>query len=192
MKFVTGVDEAGRGSIAGPVAVGFARCTEEIDLLAMFAGLDDSKKLSPSKREKIMDELEARVAAGDPLAFAVIYRDASAIDQQGIVVCIRQAIEEGLTLFTPTGTVLLDGSLHAPTHYEQQTIIRGDSLIPAIMLASIVAKVSRDRRMEGLHNRYPDYDFAQHKGYGTRAHYEALHIYGPCEIHRSSFLHLDQ
>jgi ribonuclease HII len=97
-----------------------------------------------------------------------------------------------LAPFVENVTVYLDGSLKAPKEYAQETIIGGDALVPAIMLASVAAKVLRDRLMVELSAKYPAYDFAKHKGYGTAAHYTALRAHGPCEIHRRTFLHLDR
>lgn len=189
-----GVDEAGRGCLAGPVAVGLARVPAGMDLRAEFPGLDDSKRVPPTARERLYDLLERRAVAGD-VAFSVVFRDAAAIDERGIAVVIREAIGEGLAGFGPpeaAGFVRLDGALRAPPAYAQKTIVRGDALVPSIMLASIAAKVARDRLMLALDAAHPAYGFARHKGYGTKAHYAALLAHGPCALHRSSFLHLDR
>lgn len=190
---MVGVDEAGRGPLAGPVAVGIISAPEGFDILATFPGLNDSKKLSEKKREALFSLLEERVALGD-ISYSVELKTAHEIDSRGIAVVIREAVAEGVGKLLPNpehGKVWLDGALRAPSHYEQETVIKGDSLIPAIMLASIAAKVTRDRLMVDLHEKYPEYDFTKHKGYGTASHREALKTYGLSDIHRRTFIHLD-
>ncbi len=191
---VVGIDEAGRGPLAGPVAVGIVRAPEGFDFLAAFPGLNDSKKLSEKKREALFALLEERVAAGD-LTYVVKLRTAQDIDQRGIAVVIREAIASGLKPLLPDtsgGKVWLDGALIAPEIYEQETVIGGDGLVPAIMLASIAAKVTRDRLMVQVSDTYPEYGFAQHKGYGTKAHMDALRAHGLCDIHRATFIRPDR
>ncbi|MDD2657447.1 MAG: ribonuclease HII [Candidatus Pacebacteria bacterium] len=203
MRFMLGVDEAGRGPLAGPVSVGVVAVPEGFDVAKEFPGVADSKKLSEKKRENIFEMLEARAMAGD-VRFIVAYESERAIDQEGIAVVIRRAVERGVRKLTdelgsPTSKctgksdfhILLDGSLHAPVEYSQETIIDGDELVPLISLASIAAKVSRDRLVVELAKTYPAYGFEKHKGYGTKAHYEALRKHGLCAIHRRSFIHLD-
>jgi ribonuclease HII len=187
--YVIGVDEAGRGSIAGPVSVGLVRVPEGLDLRALFPGLNDSKQVSEPKRERLMDLLEEQADALG-ISYQPMFRSAADIDGKGIAVVIRDAIAEGLALLggPSAGEVRLDGSLHAPDGYRQTTIIRGDSMEPAIMLASIVAKVSRDRLMRELDALHSSYGFAKHKGYGTAAHYAALKMDGLCVEHRRTFL----
>ncbi len=194
MKFLIGVDEAGRGPLAGPVAVGVAVVAEGFDVMKEFKGVADSKKLSEKKREEIFEMLEARVALGDA-RFAVEFESAEMIDKEGIVPAINKALARGVNKLAPNdgftkSIILLDGGLHAPKEYSQETIINGDDLVPIISLASIVAKVLRDRLMLELAIKYPEYGFEKHKGYGTKLHYEMLKKYGPCAIHRKSFLHL--
>lgn len=190
MRFVLGVDEAGRGPLAGPVAVGVVLVPEGFDVAREFPGVADSKKLSEKKREALFTELERRASQGD-VRFVVELEDAAKIDSEGIVPAIRQAVSRGLNALAPDSSLVavkLDGSLRAPAEYAQETIIRGDSLVPVISLASIAAKVSRDRLMLELAKRYPEYGFEKHKGYGTRLHYDRLELYGPSAIHRRSFL----
>ena len=197
MRWVIGVDEAGRGPLAGPVAVGLVRVPESFDLLAAFPGLNDSKKLTEKRREALFTLLEERVAAGD-LSYCVKLPSAQRIDAEGIAVVIRGAIKEGLgELAQPSadgyateGKVWLDGALRAPSHYEQETVIGGDALIPAIMLASVAAKVTHDRLMVQLAEEYPQYGFEKHKGYGTKAHLDAIRAHGQCAEHRASFIHI--
>ncbi len=191
-----GVDEAGRGPLAGPVAVGLVRVPASYDLLAAFPGLNDSKKLSEKKREALFELLEERVRQGD-VRYVVELRSAADIDTKGIANVIRAAIAEGVALLTDEENgqgieVLLDGSLSAPSQYMQRTIIGGDAIEPSIMLASVAAKVVRDRHMRDEHELYPVYGFDRHKGYGTGAHLDAIRTHGQCAIHRSSFIHLDR
>lgn len=194
MRFLLGVDEAGRGPLAGPVSVGVVAVPEGFDVAKEFPGVADSKKLSEKNREKIFALLEARVAAGD-VRFAVEFESADTIDKEGIAAAVRKALARGVNALAPDASLVrvqLDGALRAPAEYEQETIIHGDALIPLISLASIAAKVVRDRLMVGLADEYPQYGFEVHKGYGTRAHYEALNEHGLCAIHRRSYIHLDE
>ena len=185
------MDEAGRGPLAGPVSVGGVAVQKGFDVAKEFPGVKDSKKLSEKKREKIFEMLETRVARGDA-RFTVEFESAETIDEEGIAVALRRALWRGVNKLAPDSAlvhVLLDGALKAPPEYSQETIINGDELIPIISLASIAAKVTRDRLMVELSKKYPEYSFEKHKGYGTAAHYEALKKHGPCDIHRRSFLH---
>ncbi len=208
MRFTLGVDEAGRGPLAGPVAVGVIAVPEGFDVGKAFPGVADSKKLSEKNREKLYEMLVVRNMLGD-VRFTVEFEDALTIDKEGIVPAVRRALTRGVNALAAAKTaeggspgaanaalrddvfVYLDGSLRAPDEYAQETVIHGDSLIPLISLASIAAKVERDRRMVALAKEYPQYGFDEHKGYGTKMHYEMLLKYGPCAIHRQSFLHLD-
>lgn len=204
LKYLIGIDEAGRGPIAGPVAVG-AVCWKiakvgSVQSLALHtkAGLPlrDSKKLTARQREAWFDWLgEQKVLGG--LNWTVSLVEAGVIDRQGIVLAIRQGIDNCLQQiaselagFEPeTCQVLLDGSLRAPlTYVKQKTIIRGDESEPIISLASIAAKVTRDNFMIKLGGQYPHYGFERHKGYGTKDHYQRLAAHGPSSRHRLSFL----
>lgn len=187
---VIGIDEAGRGPLAGPVSVGVVSVSEEYDILAHFPGLNDSKKLSEKKREILFKTLQEEMKAGNVKA-VVCLSSARMIDDKGIAYAVRHALDRGVRKLLPNpeeGKVWLDGSLNAPAEYEQETVIGGDGLIPAIMLASIAAKVTRDQLMLKIDTQYPDYGFLSHKGYGTKTHREAIRKYGPCEEHRRSFL----
>jgi len=190
MKIV-GVDEAGRGPLAGPVAVGLVCAAHDFSFRRSFPKLNDSKQLSEAVRERLFERLEKYVALGK-VKYAVLMRSAQEIDERGIAVVIREAIEEGLgSLLIPgEGKVWLDGALSAPAVYEQETVIGGDGKIPAIMLASIAAKVVRDRHMRTLHEVHSLYGFDAHKGYGTKAHFEAIRTHGICDIHRKTFVHV--
>lgn len=187
---VVGVDEAGRGPLAGPVAVGIVAVSEGYDILAHFPGLNDSKKLSEKKREILFKTLQEEMKAGNVKA-VVCLSSARMIDDKGIAYAIRHALNRGVRKLLPNpkeGKVWLDGSLKAPSEYAQETVIGGDGLVPAIMLASIAAKVTRDQLMLKTDATHPLYGFASHKGYGTKAHIEAIRKYGSCEEHRQSFL----
>ncbi|MEA2701905.1 MAG: ribonuclease [Candidatus Parcubacteria bacterium] len=192
MRFVLGVDEAGRGPLAGPVAVGTVCVRKDFDIPTAFPGLNDSKQLTEKKREKLFELLLERVVADDA-SYHVELVGHDVIDKRGIVHAVRRGVEKGIRKLLPEpaeGKIWLDGALRAPDTYEQETVIRGDSLIPAIMLASVAAKVTRDRYMTRLAERYPLYGFERHKGYGTSAHYDALRAHGLCDLHRRSFIHL--
>lgn len=201
MRFILGVDEAGRGPLAGPVAVGVVAVPEGFDVLREFPDVADSKKLSEKKREEIFALLE-KCAEQSEVRFTVEFESNETIDREGIVFSVHRALSRGVNilaekcghsvstgLLTSDVHILLDGALRAPSEYTQETIINGDELVPIISLASIAAKVVRDRLMIELSARYPLYGFEKHKGYGTKAHYEALQKYGPCSLHRRSFLH---
>jgi ribonuclease HII len=186
-----GIDEAGRGPIAGPVAVGVvavrASLPEDLRLGK------DSKQLSPKARASWFGKIEQAAQEG-VLQYACALVDATIIDKQGITAAIRQGISEALAQIDhqpAESEVLLDGGLRAPSVYQkQQAIIRGDASVPLIALASVVAKVTRDAYMEKMATIYPEYGFERHKGYGTKAHYEAIRQHGVAPVHRASFLHL--
>lgn len=193
MRFIFGVDEAGRGPLAGPVSVGVVAVQEGFDVAREFPGVADSKKLSEKKRERVFEMLKDRARDGD-VRFVVEFENAEEIDKEGIAQVIRRAITRAVRALAPDpahARVQLDGALHAPPAYAQETIIGGDALIPIISLASIAAKVSRDRLMIEFSKQYPHYGFEKHKGYGTKAHYAALEKHGLCIIHRRSFIHID-
>lgn len=190
MRYVLGIDEAGRGPLAGPVAVGVVLIPEGFDIAQAFPGVRDSKKLSEKRREEIFSLLEEH----DEVRYTVEFESADTIDKEGIVPAIAQALARGIRKLAPEPElvkVFLDGALFAPSEYIQETIIKGDELIPAISLASVAAKVIRDRHMLELATTYPQYHFEKHKGYGTKLHYELLKEHGFCDIHRKSFLHID-
>ncbi len=189
MKLILGVDEAGRGPLAGPVAVGVVAATEGFDFLEAFPGLNDSKQLSEKNRERIFALLLERKEAGE-IRFCVKSVSASVIDRAGITKAVVSAVHAGVRELAPDpleARVFLDGLLHAPEGYEQETVVRGDSTIPAIMLASVAAKVVRDRYMVSLAADYPSYGFERHKGYGTKAHQAAIREHGLSSVHRRSF-----
>lgn len=195
MKYVVGIDEAGRGPLAGPVAVGVVldqrlKTKDQKFLEEYFPKLKDSKKLSEKRREEYFEVLQKLKKEGI-IDFAVALVPASIIDNKGIVYAIQKGIEGCLAKFDidpALGIVLLDGGLKAPSQFiSQETIIKGDESEPIISLASIVAKVTRDRKMVELAKEYPEYGFEVHKGYGTAMHCKIIREKGVCEIHRVSF-----
>ena len=193
MRAVIGIDEVGRGPIAGPVAVGaFSVFPEGLDgeIAAFPIPLRDSKQLSRTQREAWYRRIEEWQAEGK-CDFVVSMVSAGEIDAHGITRAIKKAMAESLEGLEvgEDHLILLDGSLHAPAKFKHQiTIIKGDEKEPAISLASIAAKVTRDRHMLRLAERYPKYGFEHHMGYGTEEHYLALKKYGLSPLHRKSFL----
>lgn len=189
IEWIIGIDEAGRGPIAGPVSVGTVMIPQDFDP-AFFSGIRDSKQLSEEKRE----EWFAKMKSHPGIHIAVSLVGASHIDTRGIVSAVKVAMRRNLNELTSdidpnTILILLDGSLYAPKEFlHQETIIKGDEKIPVISLASIAAKVTRDRHMVRLGKKHPEYGFDQHKGYGTKEHYRNLKKHGRLDIHRASFL----
>jgi len=188
MKWIIGIDEVGRGPLAGPVSVGVVVCKTA---LAVIPELNDSKKMTEAARNRVF-RIAKRMENEGVISFGTFSTSARTIDAVGIEKSIARCVERGLETLAPVPgavTVFLDGRVRAPEQYEQQSIIRGDSLIPAISLASVVAKVHRDRYMSRvIEQRHPEYGFIRHKGYGTREHIEALKKFGPSTVHRRSFL----
>lgn len=192
MKYIVGIDEVGRGPIAGPVAVCSFKCMPEFfKTISIKTPLRDSKKLSRKQREQWFMYLEEEKRKGN-CDFAVSMVDASWVDKVGIVRSIKKALETSLLKVAKDPTevsVFLDGGLHAPEQFtHQETIIKGDVLHPVISCASIVAKVTRDARMYSYAKEYPEYGFENHVGYGTKAHYEALKKHGMTVLHRKTFM----
>lgn len=173
-----GIDEAGRGPLAGPVSAGCCIMPAE----PLIPGIDDSKKLSEKKREALYEQiLETAVYA------RVAYATAEEIDELNILEATRLAMARAAA-DAPCGLFLLDAMEHVPLPGEQRAIIHGDALCYSIAAASILAKVARDRLMRELDEKYPQYGFAKHKGYGTAEHIAALQQYGPCPEHRALFI----
>lgn len=176
---VAGVDEAGRGPLAGPVVA----AAVILDDLHPIAGLADSKKLTPARREKLYDEIRAKA-----LCCSIAEASVEEIDQlnilQATMLAMRRAVM-GLRL-KPV-MVLVDGNRLPLLDVPAEAIIKGDALVPAISAASILAKVHRDRWCVQVHEEFPQYGFAGHKGYGTAVHMAALREHGACIHHRRSF-----
>lgn len=190
-KILVGVDEAGRGPLAGPVSVGVASVPENFDW-DVVPLVNDSKKLSEKNREVIFAQA-TKLRREGKIDWKVVMVSATIIDKKGIVFAINSAMVKCLKAVASESSkcrVLLDGSLHAPEQYEnQETIIKGDSKEKIIGLASIVAKVTRDRYMvkKSTDLEFIPYEFASHKGYGTRAHCQAIKKYGLSTIHRATY-----
>jgi len=189
MQYLIGIDEAGRGPLAGPVSVGAVLVAKDFDW-SLIEGVRDSKKLSEKVRERIFEKAN-ELQESSLLRYAVATSSATYIDTYGIVPAIKRAVAEALAKLQSdpaTTRVLLDGSLKAPEEYiHQETIVRGDDSEPVISLASIMAKVTRDRIMKKLAPKYPSYGFEVHKGYGTAAHLKLIKEIGFCDLHRRSF-----
>ncbi len=194
LKYIIGVDEAGRGPLAGPVAVGAVAIPERFNEWPLKRGLRDSKKLSEKKREEVFAWMKSQ----KNIKMSVALVSQEVIDKEGIVQAIKKGIAGTLTklLANVPGEfwnireveVLLDGGLRAPDEFvNQKTIVRGDEKELAIALASIAAKVTRDRHMCRIADKYPEYGLEKHKGYGTKAHIEAIKKHGLTKIHRKSF-----
>ena len=188
MNFLIGVDEAGRGPLAGPVAVGVVLAPANFDIKKHFPGVADSKKLSPKKREEIYELLKK-----SGVEYRVEFASAKVIDRVGITKAVSRAVNQGICKIIKDRPryslhILLDGLLVAPREYTQKTIIKGDVTEPVISLASIAAKVERDRLMCKFAKKFPEYGFEAHKGYGTKKHYEAIERCGLSELHRRTYL----
>lgn len=177
---VCGIDEAGRGPLAGPVCAAAVILPPDCDI----PGLNDSKKLSEKKREALFPVIQEKA-----LAFGIGWATAEEIDRVNILqatfLAMAQAVE---ALPTPADYALVDGNRMPPLPIPGETIVKGDATSASIAAASILAKVSRDRLLRRLDEEHPEYGFAKHKGYGTQAHYEAIRKYGLLPEHRRSFL----
>ena len=176
---VAGVDEAGRGPLAGPVVA----AAVILDDLRPIAGLADSKKLTAARREALFDEIRAKA-----LCCSIAEASVEEIDRlnilQATLLAMRRAV---LGLRLKPALVLVDGNRLPVLDVPAEAIVKGDEMVAAISAASILAKVHRDRWCAQVHVQFPQYGFAGHKGYGTAAHLEALRAHGACPLHRSSF-----
>ena len=177
---VCGIDEAGRGPLAGPVCAAAVILPPDCDI----PGLNDSKKLSEKKREALFPVIQEKA-----LAFGIGWATAEEIDRVNILqatfLAMARAVE---ALPAPADYALVDGNRMPPLPIPGETIVKGDATSASIAAASILAKVSRDRLLRRLDEEHPEYGFAKHKGYGTQAHYEAIRKYGLLPEHRRSFL----
>ena len=177
---VCGVDEAGRGPLAGPVCAAAVILPPDVQI----DGLNDSKKLTDKKRRELYE-----VITQCAVAYGIALVDEKVIDEINILQATFRAMGEAIgALAVKPQLVLIDGNRAGQFGVPAQTIVKGDSLSASIAAASILAKVTRDRLMEQYAEEYPQYGFEIHKGYGTKRHYEALRTYGPCPIHRMTFL----
>ena len=177
---VCGVDEAGRGPLAGPVCAAAVILPRE----TVIDGLNDSKKLPDKKRRELYDIITERA-----VAYGIAFASEQEIDEVNILQATFLAMERAMEkLSVRPQLALIDGNRAKDFGLPVRTIVSGDALSASIAAASILAKVTRDRLMEELDGEYPLYGFAVHKGYGTKRHYEALRAFGPCPIHRRTFL----
>lgn len=180
-KAVCGVDEAGRGPLAGPVCAAAVILPQNCEI----EGLDDSKKISEKKREKLFDIIKEKA-----VSYCVAFASVEEIDEHNILQATFMAMNRAIEgLNVKADFALIDGN-RTPTDIKvpSKTIIGGDAKSCSVAAASILAKVSRDRLMMEYNEKYPEYQFAKHKGYGTKLHCDLIKEYGPSEIHRMSFL----
>ena len=179
-KFIAGVDEAGRGPLAGPV---FAACVILPDE-CIIDGINDSKKLSEKKREQLFEEITQKA-----VCYSITSIDEKTIDDVNILNATHMAMNKAVDeMVIKPDYVLIDGNSIKNMKTPHETIVKGDAKSISIAAASILAKVARDRFICSIADKYPEYEFKKHKGYGTKVHTDALKKFGPCEIHRKSFL----
>lgn len=177
---VCGVDEAGRGPLAGPVCAAAVILPRGVTI----EGLDDSKKLTEKRREALYDVI---IAAAE--AYGVAFADVEEIEELNILGATYLAMNRAIAaLGVGIDLALIDGNRNAGIEYPSRCIVKGDAKCVSIAAASVLAKVTRDRYMRALAEKYPGYGFERHKGYGTEAHYAAIRALGPCPEHRPSFL----
>lgn len=178
--YISGVDEAGRGPLAGPVVAGAVILPEDVEILY----LNDSKKLSATRRDQLYEEIKEKA-----VAWAVGMASPERIDEINILQATYEAMQDAVSQLIPAPDLLLVDAVHIPNITQKQVgIVKGDAKSVSIAAASIMAKVTRDRIMIQMDELYPEYGFAGHKGYGSREHIQAIKQYGPCPIHRRSFI----
>ena len=181
LGYVCGIDEVGRGPFAGPVVACAVILPKDCSILY----INDSKKLSEKRREELYD-----IIIKEAVAYGIGIKDNNRIDEINILQATYEAMREAINNLSVKPDVLLNDAVTIPgVDIKQVPIIKGDAKSISIGAASIVAKVTRDRMMAEFDEKYPGYEFAKNKGYGTAAHIEGLKKYGPCEIHRRSFIH---
>ena len=179
-QIICGVDEAGRGPLAGPVCAAAVILPPDTDI----PGLNDSKKLTDKKRRELFPVIKEKA-----LAFGIAFASHEEIDSINILQATYLAMERAMAqLSVKPDLALIDGNRAKDFGLPVKTVVHGDSLSANIAAASVLAKVTRDTYMEEMAEKYPEYGFEIHKAYGTKAHYEALRTYGPSPIHRNSFL----
>lgn len=180
IQLICGVDEAGRGPLAGPVCAAAVILPKHLEI----PGLNDSKKLTDKKRRELFPIIQEKA-----LAYGIAFSSEQEIDEINILQATFLAMKRAMEQLSITPQLaLIDGNRETDFGLPVKTVVHGDSLSANIAAASILAKVSRDNLMEELAGRYPEYGFEIHKGYGTKAHYLALDKYGPSPIHRMTFL----
>lgn len=179
-EYICGIDEVGRGPFAGPVVACAVILPKDCDILY----LNDSKKLSEKKREELFIEIKDKA-----ISYGIGIVDEKVIDEINILQATFEAMRQAINNLSVKPDILLNDAVTIPgVDIPQVPIIKGDAKSASIAAASIVAKVTRDHMMVELNEKYPGYDFDKNKGYGTKAHIEGLKKYGPCEIHRRSFI----
>ena len=179
-NIICGIDEAGRGPLAGPVYAAAVILPPD----CVIDGLNDSKKLTEKKRERLFDEIKEKA-----LAYGIASADEKEIDEINILNATFLAMKRAVdSLSVKPDLALIDGNQKPHTGIEEVTVVKGDAKSMSIAAASVLAKVSRDRFMLETAKKYPQYEFERHKGYGTKLHYEKIAQYGVCEIHRRTFL----
>lgn len=181
LKYIAGIDEAGRGPLAGPVVVGIAIMKPD----SFIEGVNDSKKLSEKKREQLYEQI-----ISEAIDWTVGIVDQKEIDEINILNATKKALHMAISnLKVKPDRILVDALEHIDTYGIPYTsIIKGDAKIYSISVASIIAKVTRDRIMQEYDEIYPEYGFSGHKGYGTEKHIQAIKEYGPCSLHRKTFI----
>lgn len=179
-KYICGVDEAGRGPLAGPVCAAAVILPENCEI----SGLNDSKKLSEKKREKLYDIITEKA-----LDYSIAFGSLSEIEEYNILNATYFAMNRAINGLKKVDFAIIDGN-HIPNGIRVQAaaVVKGDAKSMSVSAASVLAKVTRDRLLAEYDKKYPIYRFAQHKGYGTKQHIDLIKQYGPCEIHRMSFL----
>ncbi len=179
-SMICGIDEVGRGPLAGPVCAGAVILPKELKI----PYVNDSKKLSAEKREELYDIIKEKAVAS-----AVSFVDNKRIDEINILQATYEAMRKAIEMLAVKPDLLLNDAVEIPlVKIPQVKIIKGDAKSESIAAASIIAKVTRDRYMQEISEKYPEYNFASNKGYGSAEHIEALKKFGPCEIHRKSFI----
>lgn len=180
VKLICGIDEAGRGPLAGPVCAAAVILPSNVEI----PGLDDSKKLTDKRRRELMPVIKEKA-----IAYGIAFADHTEIDEINILQATFLAMERAIAqLSVKPELALIDGNRQKDFGLPVQTVVHGDSLSASIAAASVLAKVTRDDYMLRLAEEYPQYGFEVHKGYGTKAHYAALTEFGPCPVHRMTFL----
>lgn len=179
-RYVVGVDEVGRGPLAGPVVC--AAVVMPLDEESLVIGVDDSKKLSAKKRESLAEQIRARA-----LCYTIVEIDEKQIDEMNILQATRLGMKRAIEGLPDADVVLTDGNMTLDIDLPQRSIVHGDALSYSIGAASIIAKVYRDGKMDEYAKEYPHYAFEKNKGYGTAEHIQGIKEYGICPIHRKTF-----
>lgn len=179
-RLICGVDEAGRGPLAGPVCAAAVILPRGLEI----PGLDDSKKLTEKKREALFEPVKAAA-----ISWGIAFAQVDEIEELNILGASFLAMNRAIEQLDPAPELaLIDGNRNSGINFASRCVVKGDSRCADIAAASVLAKVTRDRYMLEMTELYPQYAFERHKGYGTKQHYEAIRRYGPCPIHRKSFL----